>query len=177
MIATSTIMLGISMAGLATSAYGQMKAADAQEEQAAASKKAEMARKEQARLAQIREQRKIFRDAQAARAVASSNFANAGVDAGSSAYGGAIGQVDSAMTQQSSDSFANYQIGQTIFDANAQYAEAGSRVSRYGGFAQLGKDIYAAAGPISRVGSTIMGGPNQDVGIYDWNAYQNVRKA
>jgi hypothetical protein len=178
MAAVSSILLGVAaVGGLATQAYGMDKAADAQRDMTAASKKAEMARKEQARLQMLREQRKAFRDEQAARAVGISNAVNAGVDMGSSAYGGMMGQTSGALNQQIGDISANAKLGENIFNANAAYSTAQGNLATAQGIQSLGKDIFAAAGPISRVGSTIFGGPSVDKGIYDWNMITNVRKA
>src|SRR5688572_2163292 len=117
MIATSTIMLGLSMAGLGLAAKGTIDQADAQQDMSAASKRAEDARKKQAALQYAREQRKIFRDAQAANAVGLSNITNANAQYGS-ALPGLYGQTSGAMDQQSLDLARNAGIGNQIFTAN-----------------------------------------------------------
>jgi hypothetical protein len=50
------------------------------------------------------------------------------------------------------------------------------RAATADGWSSLGKDIYSSAGKIAQVGSTIFGGPNQDVGLYSWNPIANVNQ-
>lgn len=176
MPAVSSFLLAAQIGGLALGATGTVLKAGADKDASEASKRAEDARKEQARLQYAREQRKIFRDQQAANAIGLSNITNAGGQSGS-ALGGLYGQTSGAADQQSFDLAQNAGIGNRIFQANADFAEAQGRSATYGGLQSLGKDIFAAAGPISRVGSTIFGGPNVDRGIHDWNRNTYTYKA
>jgi hypothetical protein len=175
MIATSTIMLGLSAAGLALSVKGNIDQADAQKDASDASKRAEDARKKQAALQYAREQRKIFRDAQAANAIGLSNITNAQAQFGSG-LPGLYGQTSGALNQQSFDLAQNAGIGNEIFSANADVAMAQGRAATAQGWSSLGKDIYSSAGKIAQVGSTIWGGPKQDVGLYNWNPIANVNQ-
>lgn len=178
MTAVSSFMLAASIAGMATSAYGQKKTSDAQKEMTAASQREETARRQQAQLEAQRAQRKIFRDAQAANAVGLANITNAGASAeGGSALPGLYGQTSGAMNQQSVDLGQNLKTGMDIFDAKADYTRAASSAATGQGISQLGKDIFASSAAIGRVGNTMFGGPNADKGIYNWAANTTVVKA
>jgi hypothetical protein len=176
MIATSTLLLATQAIGVGLAAKGMIDKADAEKDLSAASKREEEARKKQAALDYARQQRKIFRDAQAAQAIGLANITNADAQNGTGLFG-MYGQTFGAMNQQSLDLAQNAGIGNQIFAAKADQADAQGRIATASGWSSLGKDIFTAAGPISRVGSTILGGPAADQGIHDGSKSTYTTKA
>jgi hypothetical protein len=174
-ISAAVISAGAAVAGAATAAYGAVQNASAQKEMSQASQRAEDARRKQAQLQAAREQRKIFRDAQAANAVGRANITNAGAQYGT-ALPGLYGQTAGALDQQSTDLAQNLEQGMNIFDANADYSRASGRAATAAGMTSLGKDIFTSAEKIGRVGETIFGHPNSDPSRMSWAANTRISR-
>jgi hypothetical protein len=176
MIATSTMILAAQVAGMAMTGYGMVKKGEADKEAAQASRDAEAARRKQAQLTAAKEQRDLFRKAQAARAVGNANLTNMNAQFGSG-MGGMEGQIAGQLDSSSFDLASNLKQGMNIFDANARYANARRDGEEAEAWGKLGGDIFTSAEKIGRVGSTVLGGPNQDHGKYNWDSVTTVRKA
>ena len=111
-----------------------------QKEQTAALQKAERLRERQMNLQAQRERRDAIRQAMAARATALATATSQGASApGSSALGGAYGQITGEANRQVLAINQNQEIGAGIFKANRQYSQAslttgfGSMVAGVGG--------------------------------------------
>lgn len=122
-----------------------------QQEQAKALQKAERLRERQMNLQAMRERRETIRTAMAARATAlATTTAQGAASQGSSALGGAYGQIGGEAGRQTLAINQNQQIGQGIFAANRQYTKAtqGAAMGQLvagtgeavGGFLQMGQN-------------------------------------
>lgn len=151
-ISTTIAAIGVaaSVAGTATAYVGAQKQADAAEE-------AEKLRKRQMDLEADRQRRQIARQAAVARGQALSNATVQGAGAGSGAQGGMSGIVgEGALATR--DVTTNQQIGAGIFNANAQYAQAGSMVAAGQGLSSLGGSLVKNSGTIGQIGAYYSGG-------------------
>lgn len=156
----SAIAMAITAAGTAYSTYNSIQASEA-------SQRAESLRKEQMKLEAERNRRKTIREAMAARAVALSNITQAGgSDQGSSATGGAFGQISNSLGNNINDLSQSVRIGAGIFDANAAQSEAQGQMAIGQAISSMGKDIFAAGPKINAIGETLFG--RQESGIPNW---------
>lgn len=151
-----TISAGAAVGGLAVSAYSASKQGEASNEAAAASQRQEDIRQEQARLQAIREERKIYQEAQKARATINSNLAAQGASY-SSAAEGALSSVGSSANVKLNALDQNLALGEQMFDANRQYASARQEVQDYAAVGDLGKTLFSASEKIGSIGSTLIG--------------------
>jgi len=94
------------------------------QKQEAATEKAEDARKQQMNLDVQRKRREALRQAMLARSVALSNATNQGAQFGSGLAGG-LAQITSAGNRNVNALNQDKQLGNTIFDANKEYAQGG----------------------------------------------------
>lgn len=102
----------------------------AQNTQADASKASEEARFKQMSLDSTRRRRDIIRNAIYARGQALAGASYSGAIGGSGIQGG-LAQIRSEETQQTVGEFQNFAIGNSIFQANQAYTDAGSLVNQY----------------------------------------------
>lgn len=155
MPAVSTITAVAAVSGAVAQGVGSVKQAQAAKASAAASRRAENARKRQMILEAQRKQRDIFRQGMQARAKARANIQNATGNIEGSAFYGAMGQVAGEEGRQSLALAENVAIGREIFSANADKASAeasGAMGSAISGFGQM---LFQNAEKIGRIGSTI----------------------
>lgn len=164
----SAIALAVTAAGTAYGTYSANQASEATQD-------AEKLRKQQMLLEAERQQRKTIRDAMSARAVALANITQAGAsDSGSSAMGGAVGQISNSMGNSLNDLNKSVQIGSGIFDANARASEAQGQAAIGNAVASIGKDIFASSEKINNIGKTIFS--NQESGGTMNNIFSNGTK-
>jgi hypothetical protein len=151
MAAISTIIagigLGIAAAGAGIQAYGTMQ-------QSEASQKAERLRNRQMNLEATRRRRQIIREMIINQAQGRANAANQGATGGDSAVLGAQAQQTNSAAQNTLATNQSQQIGQGIFNANAQYAQGQVTSSWGGNISSVGGSIMKNAGTIARVGAT-----------------------
>lgn len=157
-IGAASVATGITTAaavgGLALSAKSYVDQKDAQKDASEASQRAEGIRKEQARVEELRAQRKIFQDAMRARAYAASTAATQG-GLNSSGYEGAIDTALGAQGAQTSALSQNVLLGSQMFDANAALAEAKGEVATAQGLGDIGKSLFQSSDKIGAIGSTL----------------------
>lgn len=177
-IATLAIAAGSAAYGVTQQRAGEKRAQRAGEaataasaQQVEASRRAERARKRQADLELSRERRKSVRNAIIARSDALSGIVGRGIGLGGSAFGGAAGSIQSQLGQQVSDINQNQQLGDEVFAANEQFAQAGDALNAARGesnraastarqgqaFQNFGSTIASNFGPITRVGNSLTG--------------------
>jgi hypothetical protein len=120
-----------------------------QQQQAQALQRAERLRERQMNLQAQRERRDTIRQAMVARATSLATATAQGASAaGSSALGGAYGQIQGEAGRQVLAINQNQEIGQGIFAANRAY----SRASLTTGFGQLISGVGNAAGEFLQLG-------------------------
>lgn len=135
------------------------------ESEASAAKEA--LNKEDMEMSASRSRLDILRNAQRARALAVTTGAGQGVDFGSSAIGGAFGQISGETGDQSEQLASNLRMGRSMFDINADMnariaplnqrltglgqsaAKARSSAETYSGITQLGGSIFNNSKSIS----------------------------
>ena len=157
-LATSTIMAGTAIAGMATSAYGKYGQSKAYKKISQAEIRAENARQKQMELENKRKQRDILRNAQVARANALSKTSSSGASAdGSSALPGVYGQIATDAGQQILATAENTQIGREIFAANRDASKARGQAATYGAIAELGSQITGSSRSIAQIGTSLFG--------------------
>lgn len=147
----------VAIAGLAATLVGTGTQVYGQTQQTAATKKAEDLRQQQMEFNQQREQRQIVRKAQAARATAVSNAVGAGAEYGSGLQGGEA-QITSDAGAQRVAGRTNLSIGEGLFEANKQLAEAKATSSIGSAVSSLGNTIIQNQAGINRVKSTLFDG-------------------
>lgn len=163
---TSTIAaltLATGAAGAVTSAVGYVKQAEANKELTAATTRAEQLRKQQAELQAQREQRKLFQDEMRARASVNSALAAQGSGFGSIA-GGLTGNVEGTLNQNSLALSQNIQIGENMFLANNDAANARSDLNTANQTIDLGRSLFASAKQVGQIGDTLFGTNKQNAG-------------
>lgn len=129
----AAISVGATLAGSAI----QM---NAMQKQTAALKDAERLREKQMTLQAQRERREAIRQASVARATALAATTNQGASApGSSALGGAYGQIEGQKNRQTLAINQNLAIGQGIFAANNRYSSASLQAGIGEGIAGMGQ--------------------------------------
>ena len=137
------IATGLSIAGTVRGFQG----AEQQEE---AGRRAEALRAQQARLEQARRSREIYRQAQMARANAvSASTARGSVD--STALQAALGSIQNQSGAQQLALAENAGIGNQLFEANTQMAEAGGMIAEGNSLGQLGRTITGLRPELDRV--------------------------
>jgi len=155
-LATSTIMAGIAIGGIATSAYGRKKQSKAFRQISQAEIRAENAREKQMELENKRKQRDILRNAQVVRANSLSKVSGSGADTkGSSAWGGVVGQVNTDAGQQILASAQNTMIGREIFQANREASFYRGEAATAGAIADTGSQIANSAVSIAKIGTSL----------------------
>jgi len=153
--ATATIIsASAAIAGLGLSAKSYSDQKEANQQVTEASQRAEAIRAEQARVNALREQRKIFQDAQRARAYANSTAATQGASS-SSGVEGAFATIAGAQGAQSATLSENYGLGQQTFEANTSLTDARSDLSTAQGLGDIGKTLFSSSEKIGAVGSTL----------------------
>lgn len=143
-------------AAVGGTAYSVSKQQDA----SAASKKAEGLRKQQMQLEQMQKRREAIRKFQLNRATSLSNISGQTGTLDNSAAGGATSALSSSIGTNLGDLDTASGIGAGMFDANAEISEAQSGAQFGSGVAGFGKDLFAAAPAIGRIGSTLFNSPN-----------------
>lgn len=151
MAMVSTIIAGI---GLALGAVGLGFQFFNAKKQAKASEKAEKLREQQMKLDAMRRRREIIRQMILTNSQAKSNAATQGVSQSDSAVQGAIGQQVNTAAQNITSVNQGEAIGQGIFQANAQYAQAGVGMAWGQSFSNVGSGLVENSQMISRVGSS-----------------------
>lgn len=145
--------------GLAASAYGAYGQYTAGKQQAAAQKRAEALRRQQA---QLELNNKYLNDVRSAQAARAQNLVRGTSQLGSGApFGSALANsssaVESALGYTVDTTGQAGSIGFGIFDANAQYSAASTQKSIASGISNLGASVLGNLGGIERVGSYIGG--------------------
>ena len=153
-VTATVISAAAAIGGLALQAKSTIDTKNANEQAAAASQRAEEIRAEQARVNALREQRKIFQDAQRARAQTSATLAAQGASYSSGAEG-ALDTISGAMGVQSTALSENYSLGQQTFAANADYAAAKGEAATAQGLGDIGRTLFVGSEKIGAIGSTI----------------------
>lgn len=134
------------------SLFGGYKQMQAQEKMVKAQKKAEKLREQQMNLQAMRERRDVIRNSILARSTALATTTAQGASApGSSALGGAYGQIGGEANRQTLAINQNQSIGAGIFAANRQY---------YQGTQMMGQG-QAIAGAGQAVGQVMTSGPGK----------------
>lgn len=148
----------LAIGGLAASGAGAYKQYEGAKAQSEASQRAEAARKQQMNLETDRKQREILRQSQLARSIALTRGTEQGAnEAGGSAIPGAYGQISGQETQNRTGVFQAVDIGNSIFQANREFAQA-QELSAFGsGLSKLGGALYSNATDISNIGSSLYG--------------------
>lgn len=153
--ATATIIaLSTAAAGIATSAYGYKKQADASQALADSTNKAEELRRQQAELTAQREQRKLFQDEMRARAQANSLLAAAGANFGS-VVGGVFGNIEGSLGQNSLALAQNINIGEQLFTANEATSNAKADLSTANATVDVGRSLFSSSEKIGNIGATL----------------------
>lgn len=147
MAAVSTIIAGV---GLAIGAAGAGVQYSASQKQAAAMEKGEELRKKQMNLDAQRRTRQVIREGLIARSQALTNATAQGAEAGSGLQGGYAG-IQSNTLYNASGIEQNRQIGSQIFDANKQYAQAGSQMALGQGISSLGGAMVQNSQTLGRI--------------------------
>lgn len=134
-MAAAAVTLGASLVG----GYFQYKG---QKQMIAAQQKAERLRERQMNLQAMRERRDVIRNSILARATALATTTNQGAAApGSSALGGAYGQIGGDRGRQTVAINQNQEIGAGIFKANRQYFAGTQKVGLGQGIAGAGEAV------------------------------------
>lgn len=205
MAALTTIILGaaaVAGAGAAAAGYDQQRRAAKKQDRAfaeqrsanlraqEASAKAEALRERQMKLDAMRQRRQAFREAQIARATASSRAGGAGLSLmgglTSSATDGGQAQITTNSNNQLGAINQNLAIGEGIFAANAEAGFYSSQASDFGSQANaaqrgidqgksltaLGTSIFQSAGTLSNVGASLFKPSAGAAGVTGgWNTY------
>ena len=166
MIASSTILAGTAIAGLATAGYGAYKNAGEQHKQAGLSAQAEELRKQQMQLEAIRKQREILRTAAQARATANVNATSQGAGYGS-ALPGSQAQIQARANEGGTNIRESLGIGEGLFDINKQMAASQGRAATAQGITTIGNALITNAGTIGNIGADIQGGIFGSKGPYN----------
>ena len=138
------------------SAYGTVASAQAQGQQAKAQKRAEGARQAAQDLDARRRRRKIIREQIQARAQSLATATAQGGATSSSVEGAFATSAGNAQTAISGVN-QNQQLGNEVFAANQQYAQASGQAATGAAISQIGGNIYQNAGTIGRVGQYAFG--------------------
>lgn len=125
------------------------------QQQAEASEKAEKERQKQMRLQALQQRREAIRKFQLARATTLSNVSGATGSLQGSAAPGAISGYTSNLGTELGEIGQAEEIGQNIFQANADYASASSTVAAGQGISSFGKQLFGSGPAIGRIGSTL----------------------
>lgn len=131
----------IGAVGLATSVAGGVVSYMGQQKQARASARAEKLRKQQMVLESARKRREQIRQMLISQGLIANNAANSGVGQSSSGVLGGSAAVASNTAYNNVGVDQGVSIGSGIFDANAQFASAGSTVALGQGFSDLGSQL------------------------------------
>lgn len=140
----------IGVVGLGISAAGTVAGVVGQQQQAAASKRAEELRQRQMNLDAQRQKRDLIRRAAVAQATATA-AAEAQGASGGSALQGALGEIGGSTGRAVTAVNQNQEIGNGIFDANKKYAEGGSLASLGSGISSLGGALVSNAGVFGKI--------------------------
>lgn len=153
------ILLALQVAGVAGGVAGAAVQYKGAQDQSEASQRGEAARKQQMEIESSRKQREIQRQAQVARSVSLARGTDQGAAfEGSSALPGAYGQITGNETQARAGVYQATDIGRSIFDANADYAEAQSLSAFGSGLSKLSGSVMTNAKDISVIGESILKG-------------------
>lgn len=152
------IALVASLVGAATTAVGTYSSIQQGKKASKASQRAEALRAQQMRLEQMQKRRQAIRDFQQRRAVAMSNISGQTGSLEGSAAGGVSSAYSASLGTNIGELSQAGAIGEGIFAANAAYSEASAGAQTGSAIAGFGKDLFAAAQPIGRIGSTLFNG-------------------
>lgn len=151
-MAAAAITLGSTLAGGFMQYKGEQKQIEAQ-------KKAEKLREKQMNLQAMRERREVVRQGVLARSTALATTTAQGAAApGSSALGGARGQIGGDVGRQTVAINQNQDIGRGIFKANNQYYQGSQQVGFGRAVAGAGQAVGEFAEAVGK-GKTIFGIP------------------
>lgn len=151
--------------GLYNQYQGAKKTQAAQEKAIQYQQDIEQKRQQQLNLDAMRRRREVFRQSYAARAMSLSVATNQGASQeGSSALGGAYGQISGRTNVNDLGIRQNQEIGNSIFTSNqgvfSAYRDSASAATQtaFGtGLTSLGGALMTNAGAIGRVGATFLG--------------------
>lgn len=141
-----------SIGGLALQAVGTGVQMDAANKQTEASVRAERLRQQQMNLESMRQRRQAVRNTIKARAVALSAGTSQGAT-GSSGLAGGLSQISNQGAENVSGVSKAQEIGTSIFDANASYAQAGGQLALGQGLSSLGGALVNNAQQIGQIGT------------------------
>lgn len=149
-MAAAVITLGSTLVG----GYMQYKG---QEKQIKAQQKAEKLRERQMNLQAMRERREVIRQSILARSTALAQTTAQGAAApGSSALGGAYGQISGDKNRMTVAINQNQQIGQGIFKANRQYFQGSQQIG-------MGQAVAGAGQAVGSFLESAFGGKGKTV--------------
>lgn len=160
--------VGVAALGMAEQAKGVREQRRGQEEALALQSQIESKRQQQLNLDAMRRRREVVRQSLAARALALSTATAQGAGAsGTSAIGGAYGQIQGRQGVNDNGIRQNQEIGNEIFGLNRgvlsayRTVAAGQSMSQLGaGLTSFGGAILNNAGTIGKVGEFAFGGSN-----------------
>lgn len=149
MAAFSTVVTGLALAATAVGTVTQVSAANAASK---ASQRAEALREKQMNLESNRQRRQIVRNMIRARSQALATTTAQGAT-GSSAQGGAYGQIGQQTGENLVGVNQGQEIGAGIFQANRDIAGAEALAAFGGGVSSFGGALFSNAEGIGRIGS------------------------
>lgn len=153
MAALSTIIGAI---GLGLGAVGTFVQMDAAQKQSQASIKAEELRKKQMDLENARQRRGVIRQALRARSAGLLVGADQGASGGSG-VAGALGGISSQATGNLQGLNQSYELGQGMFAANSDMANAGALASFGGGLSSFGGALISNSQTLGNIGTYFTG--------------------
>lgn len=158
----ASIAFATAVIGTGIAAGGAIQTNQAQSRAASASRQQEELRRQQLELENIRKQRAIIRQAQAARAQAIASASSRGV-LQSDVLPGSLGQIESTSGAALIGQSENTAISRGIFDTNITIANARADAATGQAVSDFGKTLFNNSQAIGRLGSTFL-----DSGIGDW---------
>ena len=152
-----TIALTVGLAGLATQGVSAVQQAGYRKDQTAASRRAEALREQQAELEAARRNREAFRKQMVANALSTTRSVSQGGSLENSALGGAFGQAAGTTGRDVLFNEQSLEIGQGLFRANADIAEAQGNIATWEGVGKLGSSLVTNSQMIGQIGTTMFG--------------------
>lgn len=142
----------IGAVGLGLSAVGTFTQMNAAKKQAAASQRAEALREKQMNLENQRQRRGVIRQALRARSAGLIVGSEQGASAGSG-VAGALAGVTAGAASNMQGLQQSYELGQGMFQANSQIAQAGAQASFGAGLSSLGGAIFSNSQTLGNIGT------------------------
>lgn len=140
--------------GAVAGVAGTLQSGQAARDASRASREQEQIRRQQLELENIRRQRAIIRQTQAARAQAIASASTRGVS-NSDVLPGALGQIETQSGAALLAQSENTQLSRGIFDTNAAISEARADAARGQAISDFGRTLFSNAQAIGRIGNTL----------------------